>query len=54
MFWCAAMENIILGAFLTFKTVPLYHAYDVMGRMFGLNALTDEQVGGLPCGFQDA
>ncbi len=46
MFWCAAMGNIILGAFLTFKTVPLYHAYDVMGRMFGLNALTDEQVGG--------
>lgn len=47
MFWCAAMGNILLGAFLTFKGVPLYHAYDVMGRMFGLNALTDEQIGGL-------
>lgn len=47
MFWCAAMGNIILGAFLTFKTVPLYHAYDVMGRMFGLTAVTDEQIGGL-------
>lgn len=47
MFWCAAMGNIILGAFLTFKTVPLYHAYDVMGRMFGLTATTDEQIGGL-------
>lgn len=47
MFWCAAMGNIVLGAFLTFKTLPLYHAYDVMGRMFGLNALTDEQLGGL-------
>ena len=47
MFWCAAMGNIILGAFLTFKSVPLYHAYDVMGRMFGLGAMTDEQVGGL-------
>jgi putative membrane protein len=47
MFWCAAMGNIILGAFLTFKTVPLYHAYDAMGRMFGLDAVTDEQVGGL-------
>lgn len=47
MFWCAAMGNIILGAFLTFKSVPLYHAYDVMGRMFGLDPMTDEQMGGL-------
>lgn len=47
MFWCAAMGNILLGAFLTFKSVPLYHAYDVMGRMFGLDAATDEQIGGL-------
>ena len=47
MFWCAAMGNILLGAFLTFKSVPLYHAYDVMGRLFGLDALTDEQIGGL-------
>lgn len=47
MFWCAAMGNILLGAFLTFKGAPLYHAYDVMGRMFGLDAITDEQVGGL-------
>lgn len=47
MFWCAAMGNILLGAFLTFKAVPLYHAYDIMGRMFGLDAFSDEQVGGL-------
>jgi putative membrane protein len=47
MFWCAAMGNILLGAFLTFKSLPLYHAYDVMGRMFGLDAVTDEQIGGL-------
>ena len=47
MFWCAAMGNILLGAFLTFKTAPIYHAYDVMGRMFGLGAATDEQIGGL-------
>jgi len=47
MFWCAAMGNIVLGAFLTFKSVPLYHAYDVTGRMFGLAAGTDEQIGGL-------
>lgn len=47
MFWAAAMGNILLGAFLSFKTVPLYHAYDVMGRMFGLSAVSDEQIGGL-------
>jgi putative membrane protein len=47
MFWCAAMGNILLGAFLTFKAVPIYHAYDVMGRMFGIDAATDEQIGGL-------
>jgi putative membrane protein len=47
MFWCAAMGNILLGAFLTFKAAPLYHAYDVTGRMFGLTAMTDEQLGGL-------
>lgn len=47
MFWCAAMGNILLGAFLTFKSVPLYHAYDVMGRLFGLDGATDEQIGGL-------
>jgi putative membrane protein len=47
MFWCAAMGNILLGAFLTFKAVPLYHAYDVTGRMFGVDAITDEQIGGL-------
>jgi putative membrane protein len=47
MFWCAAMGNILLGAFLTFKGMPIYHAYDVMGRMFGLDAVTDEQIGGL-------
>ena len=47
MFWCAAMGNIILGAFLTFKTAPLYSAYDVTGRFFGLDAAMDEQIGGL-------
>lgn len=47
MFWCAAMGNIILGAYLSFKTAPLYHAYDAMGRMFGLDAVSDEQIGGL-------
>lgn len=47
MFWCAAMGNIVLGAFLAFKNIPLYHAYDVMGRMFALAPVADEQIGGL-------
>ena len=47
MFWCAAMGNILLGAFLTFKGVAIYHVYDVMGRMIDLDAATDEQIGGL-------
>ena len=47
MFWFAAMGNILLGAFLSFKSMPLYHAYDVMGRLFGLDAVADEQIGGL-------
>lgn len=46
MFWAAAMGNILLGAFLSFKTAPLYHAYDVMGR-FWLDPVSDERVGGL-------
>lgn len=41
------MGNIILGAFLTFKSAPLYSAYDVLGRMFGMDPITDEQLGGL-------
>jgi putative membrane protein len=47
MFFLAAMGNILLGAFLSFKTHQLYHAYDVMGRLWGIGALSDEQIGGL-------
>ena len=46
MFWLAAMGNILLGAFLTFKSGQLYHAYDAMGR-FWLSPASDEQIGGL-------
>ena len=46
MFWCAAMGNILLGAFLTFKGMPIYHASDVMGQKFELDAVTDEPIGG--------
>ena len=47
MFWCAAMGNILLGAYLAFKSAPIYSAYDVMGRMLGLAPVIDEQIGGL-------
>lgn len=46
MFWFAAMGNILLGAFLSFKSGQLYQAYDVMGRLW-LSAASDEQIGGL-------
>lgn len=46
MFWLAAMGNILLGAFLSFKSGQLYHAYDVAGRLW-LSPASDEQIGGL-------
>ena len=47
MFVFAALGNIVLGAFLTFKTVPLYSAYLVLGHMWHVSMLTDEQTGGI-------
>lgn len=47
MIWFAAMGNILLGAFLTFKTVALYHAYAAMGRLWPIGSLADETSGGL-------
>lgn len=47
MLWVAICTNILIGAFLTFKQAVLYSAYDVFGRLWGLDALTDEQFGGL-------
>ena len=46
MFWFAAMGNILLGSYLSFKHGVLYHAYDAMGR-YWLNPAVDEQFGGL-------
>ncbi len=46
MFWFAAMGNILLGAFLSFKSGRIYQAYDVLGR-FWLAPQADEQIGGL-------
>ncbi|OCC25083.1 hypothetical protein MB02_05035 [Croceicoccus estronivorus] len=47
MFVAAALGNILLGAFLTFKTIPLYSAYLALGHMWNVSMLTDEQTGGV-------
>jgi putative membrane protein len=47
MFWFASIGNILLGSYLSFKHEVLYHAYDVMGRLWGLSPATDERFGGL-------
>lgn len=47
MFIAAALGNIVLGSFLTFKTVPLYSAYLELGHMWHVSMLTDEQTGGI-------
>lgn len=47
MFVVAALGNIILGAFLTLKSVPLYSAYLTLGHMWEVPMVTDEQTGGI-------
>lgn len=47
MFWVASIGNILLGSYLSFKHQVLYHAYDEMGRLWGINPGTDETYGGL-------
>lgn len=46
MLWVATLSRIGLGAYLTLKTELLYPAYDVAGRLFGINPLADEAAGG--------
>jgi putative membrane protein len=46
MFWFASIGNILLGSYLSFKHVVLYHAYDAMGRLW-LSPAIDERFGGL-------
>lgn len=46
MFWGAAIGNILLGSFLSFKSGQFYHAYDVLGRLW-LSPASDERIGGL-------
>jgi putative membrane protein len=47
MFAAAALGNIVLGAFLALKDVPLYSAYVLLGHMWHVSELTDEQTGGI-------
>jgi putative membrane protein len=47
MLWLGSMGHVLLGAFLSFKTVALYHAYDELGRWWAVSPVTDEQLGGL-------
>lgn len=42
----ATLTQIGLGAYLTVKTTVLYSAYDAVGRMYHIHALTDETLGG--------
>lgn len=47
MFWVAAIGNILLGSYLSFKHQILYHAYDELGRLGSLSPALDESYGGL-------
>jgi putative membrane protein len=43
----AMTANTLLGASLALKESVLYSAYDLTGRLWGFDALTDERLGGL-------
>ncbi len=45
--WGALAANILLGAYTTLKSDALYPIYDAAGRLGGLDAMSDEQLGGL-------
>ena len=45
--WTALASNIVLGAYTALKSRVLYGAYDLAGRVWGIDALADEQLGGL-------
>ncbi|PHR62814.1 MAG: hypothetical protein COA47_01785 [Robiginitomaculum sp.] len=42
----AAISNTLIGSITTLKTVVVYTAYDIDGRLFGLTPLADESIGG--------
>lgn len=45
MLWVTALAQIGLGAYLALKNTMLYPAYDLVGRLFGINPLVDEVTG---------
>ncbi len=47
MCWAAIAGTIPLGAYLSLKSTALYASYDEKGRLWGLPALQDEQLGGI-------
>ncbi|MFC3674306.1 cytochrome c oxidase assembly protein [Ferrovibrio xuzhouensis] len=47
MLWLAILSNIILGGYTALKHDVLYTAYDTLGRLYGLSAITDEHIGGI-------
>ena len=47
MFGFAAIGNILLGSYLSFKHQVLYHAYGEMGRLWAIDPAADERFGGL-------
>ncbi len=46
LLFATIVSNILLGALTTLKEVVLYTAYDIEGRLFGLDPLIDETSGG--------
>ncbi|MGH7010310.1 MAG: cytochrome c oxidase assembly protein [Caulobacteraceae bacterium] len=46
MLWIGTLANVPIGAFICFKSVELYPAYDVVGRLFGVTPMADERLGG--------
>jgi putative membrane protein len=46
MLWIVTLSQIGLGAYTTLKSEVLYPAYDLAGRLFDINPLADELIGG--------
>lgn len=42
-----AIPQLLLGAYITLHTTPLYDVYAVCGRAFAISPLDDQQLGGL-------
>lgn len=47
LLWAATVPNSLLGALITFHQRVIYTPYDQMHGLWGLNALVDQQYGGL-------